>query len=391
MKLFAKALVLVLLSATLLTPLVLAADDEQTYVTLEKNEVINRDYFAAADTVRLSGTVNGDAYVAGGMVTVDGVVNGDLLVAGGTVEIRGTVKNDVRAVGGNIVIAAPVGGNVTAGGGNITVHPDGAIKGSLLSGSGNLELSGPVGKNVTAGAGNIIIDSIIGGDMLLGADELSTGSNAKITGDVTYWAERQARIGNNAVAGNLTFNQMKESESKPKEMVQKSVSGAVSAAIGAALAMVIVGGIIIFAAGLIMVAVLPKFSEKTVKTIGANAWGSFGLGFAAVIVILILSLIAFLTVIGIPAGLFLVSFLGLLCMAGHIYGALFLGKTVLVRFGASPHHAWQLLTGLIILFVLTLIPVLGWLTRAIIVTMGTGAVLTEKYAVYKEMRKRHIV
>lgn len=391
MKLFAKVLALVLLFVTLVTPVALAADDEQTYVTLEKKEVVNRDYFAAADTVRLSGTVNGDAYVAGGMVTVDGTVNGDLLVAGGTVEIRGTVKNDVRVVGGNIVIAAPVGGNVTAGGGNITVHPDGTIKGNLLAGSGNLELSGPVGKNVTAGAGNIIIDSAIGGDMRLAADELSTGSNAKVAGDVTYWAERQARIGTGAIAGNLTFNQMKESESKPKEMMQKSVSGTIRTAIGAVLAMVAAGGIVLLVAGLIVFSVFPKFTEKTVRSMGTNAWGSFGLGFASVVAILILSLIAFVTVIGIPAGLFLLVLLGFLCFVGNIYGALFIGRATLTRFAKAPHLAWQLGTGLVILFVLTLIPVLGWLTRAIIVTMGTGAVLTEKYAVYKEMRKRHIV
>ena len=46
--------------------------------TLEKDEVIDSDYFSTGEKVVLSGTVNGDAYIAGGNVIVDGVVNGEI-------------------------------------------------------------------------------------------------------------------------------------------------------------------------------------------------------------------------------------------------------------------------------------------------------------------------
>ena len=55
---------------------------DKKVVVVEKDEMIDDDYFAYGETVTISGTINGDAYLAGGSVLVDGVVNGDLFVAG---------------------------------------------------------------------------------------------------------------------------------------------------------------------------------------------------------------------------------------------------------------------------------------------------------------------
>src|SRR3989304_8346367 len=104
-KLFIGALILLLSSLTLFVPNAQAkGNPEPVSMVLARNEVVNKDYFAAGDTVTISGIVNGDAYLAGGSVLIDGTINGDLLVAGGTIQIQGPVKNDVRAAGGMITL-----------------------------------------------------------------------------------------------------------------------------------------------------------------------------------------------------------------------------------------------------------------------------------------------
>ncbi len=389
MKSFFRFFVLVLLSLALFVPSVLAKGNrEPISVVLPKNEIVNKDYFAAGDTVTLSGTVNGDAYVAGGTVIVDGTINGDLLVLGGVIDIKGTVKEDIRAAGGSLTLSSSVGGNVTAGAGTIALDSNARVAGSLVVGSGNLSLLGPIGKGVTAGAGSLMINSSVGGDVMAGVGQLILQPKTRIAGDLTYWSEDEATIADNvALSGELTYHNLPKTNTKPA-MVKASLFGLTGVMAGTAL---IIGFLTIFILGLILTAMLPRFTEKTIAVMQKNAWGSFGLGIAAVIVIPILAVTALVTVIGIPVGVFLLITLGLLCFVAHIYAALFIGKGVFGWFKKEVHRAWLLLVGLLVLVIFTLIPVLGWLARAIFVLIGTGAILFEKHAVYKQMRLRHLV
>jgi len=392
-KLFAKLFVLILLSITFFSPAVYAkGNDKPINITLEKNEIVNKDYFAAGDTVTLSGVINGDAYVAGGNVLFDGTINGDLFVAGGMVTIRGKVKNDLRAVGGNITIAGPIIGNVTLAGGNTNISPEGSIGGSLLAGTGNLELFGPVGKGITAGVGNFIINAPVGGDALLGTGQLTLQPKTKIAGNLTYWGEEEAAFqGTATVTGSMTYHEATKSHAKPMPISKDWSKGMAVVFSGFGFVAAGIWLLTMFVLGLILMALLPSFTDKTVAIMQKNLWGSFGLGIVTVIVLPVLGLSAMITIIGIPVGLFLFTALSLLCLVGHVYAAFFIGRWVFTGIKAEAHRAWHLLVGLVILGVLTLIPILGWLAHTIVVFVGIGAMLFEKHAVYGEMRKRRLV
>lgn len=393
MKLFIKFFILVLLSVTFFTRTAYAKGDRpQTSVVLERKEIVNKDYFAAGDTVRVSGTVNGDVYVAGGSVVIDGTVNGDLFVAGGTIQISGPVKNDIRAVGGALTIGSTVGGNITVGGGTVIISPDAKINGSILAGAGNLGIYSSVGRGITAGAGTLTVNNTIGGDMLLAVDELILQSKTKVTGNVTYWGEREATIADNvSMSGELVYHQMPKNEAKQAKIASGGVKALASVFAGMAIMMTIVGVAAMFILGLILMALLPSFTDKTVRGMQKNPWGSFGLAIVTIIVVPILAVSAMLTVIGIPIGIFLFMALGLLCAVGHIYAAIYIGEGVFGAFNAGVHRAWHLFTGLMILGIFTFIPILGWLARSIFVLIAVGALLFEKQATYRQMRAKHLV
>lgn len=392
-KLFAKLFILVFLSLTFFVPASFAKGPQQPVnVVLEKNEIINKDYFAAGDTVTLSGTVNGDAYIAGGNVLMEGTINGDLFVAGGMVTIRGRIKNDLRAAGGNVTIAGPVGGNVTVGGGNTTVSPEGSIVGSLLAGSGNLELHGPVGKGLTAGVGNLTINAPVGGDALLGTGQLTLQPKTRIAGDLTYWSEQEAVLqGTATVTGELTYHNLPRQDAKAATFAKGRIGIFTGLFAGTAAMMAGILLVALFVFGLVLMTLLPNFTGKVMSIIEKNPWGSFGLGVVTVILLPVLAVTAMVTIIGIPVGIFLFMALGVLCLVGHIYAAVFIGRGVFTWLKTDTHRAWQLLVGLVILGIFMLIPIVGWLARAIFILIGTGAVLFEKHAVYRQMRMRHLV
>lgn len=392
MKLFAKLLVLVLISLSLFVPASLAKGNETPItVTLEKNETVNRDYFAAGDTVRVLGTINGDAYIAGGAVFIDGAINGDLLVAGGTIQINGTVKNDVRALGGTVNFGNTVGGSVTVGAGTTLFSPQAKIGGSLLAGAGTLDLYSPVGRGITAGAGTFTLNNTVGGDMMVAVEKMLLQAKTKIAGDVTYWSEKEAVIADNvALSGDLVYHRVEKNESKPS-MTAEGKKGFMAAVAGIGFMLISIGFIILFITGLLIMWLLPSFTDKTVSYMHKNPWGAFGMGIVAAIFLPILSVTAMVTVVGIPLGIFLGALFALLCLVGHIYAAIFIGKGIFGGMKTDVHRAWKLLVGLSILGILSLIPVLGWLTRMVFVLIGTGAILFEKSSVYRQMRSKHLV
>ena len=393
MKLFAKVCILVLLSVTFFARFTYAKGNQpQTSVVLERKEIVNKDYFATGDTVRVSGTINGDVYVAGGSVIVDGTINGDLFAAGGTIQISGPVKNDIRAMGGALSLGSTVGGNVTLGGGTVIISPDAKITGSILAGAGTLGLYAPVGRGITAGAGTLTVNNTVGGDVLVAVDQLILQSKTKIAGNVTYWGQQKATIADNvALSGELVYYELPKNEAKQAKIASGGIKALTAAFAGMAIMMTIVGVVAMFVLGLVIISLLPSFTDKTVHGMQKNPWGSFGLGIVTVILMPVLAVTAMATVIGIPVGMFLLMTLGLLCAVGHIYAALFIGQGVFGAFNARVHRAWQLLVGLVILGIFTLIPVLGWLARGIFVLIGTGAVLFEKHATYRQMRAKHLV
>lgn len=392
MKLFLRVIVLVLITASFFAPTAYAAtSSEETVVILPKSDVVNTDYFAAGNTVRLSGTVNGDAYVAGGSVIVDGTINGDLLVAGGTVQISGAVKNDIRAVAGVITLGNTVGGNVTIGAGTAVINPEAKLNGSLLAGAGSLNVYGPIAKDVTAGTGTFILNAPVSGNMKLAVDEMSLQPKTRIGGDITYWSDEEAKIADNvAIGGALVYHKMPKSESqRPVSVPGKGLMGAVWGAIGLA---ALAGMSALFILGLILTTMFPVFSNNTVTQLKKNPWGAFGLGLITVITLPLAGLAAMMTVVGIPLGIFLLVMTVVLCVVSHIYAALFVGSSICVRFRMSHvHQAWQLAAGILVLILCTFVPVLGWLIKAMLVLMGTGALLFEKHAVYKQLRTKRLV
>lgn len=351
-------------------------------VVLPKDETVNKDYFAAGETVTISGTINGDAYIAGGTVNIEGEINGDLIAAGGIVNLRGNVRNDARVAGGEIIVSSQIDGNLTALGGSINVTDAANIGGSLVSGTGNLAVFAPIGKGATIGAGNATLGDTIGGDITAGVGQLTLTPNAKVSGDLTYWSDQDVQIQSGAqISGKTTHNiPAKPSKDQPKKAFA-------SAAIGFKIVSFISALII----GFLLIKFLPNFVEQTKKVIDQKLLISIGVGFLALVLTPIVFIILLLLVVTIPLALILlVGFLITLYLA-KIFVATWAGHRISKIFGWKIGNFLSFFLGLVVIYIISLIPFIGWLIWLLVVLTGAGAIFQIKLNSYKQLRSKNLL
>jgi len=388
MKSFFKFFLSFLVIALLLPLSVHAEGDTQKIVTLEENEIVDKDYFATGDIVEIYGTINGDAYIAGGQLLIDGVINGDLLVAGGTITISGEVSQDVRVAGGQIIFKGNVGQNVTVGGGNIDFTDSANIGGSIVGGGGNITISSPVGRDIKVGTGNLTLSSEIAGDVEAGTESLRLTPDALVGGNLTYWSEEDANIADEQVAGEITQKKVPGLTPSEKEEVGKGFQQGLAALATAARLYTFFSFLLV---GLLFIHFYPNYTNKTTQILEERPWASLGVGLAALVLIPFAFVLLLITIIGIPLAMILLVAYGIYIYLSQFVLMLWLGKLILAKLDKKSSQYLAFVTGLLIFAVLGFIPVVSVFVKMAGLLFGFGAMLLTCQNRYKKARKAKIV
>jgi len=343
--------------------------------SLPAGAVINGDYFAFGPVTEISGTVNGDVYAFAGQVLIDGQINGDVIGAGGRVKISGAVAQDVRVVGGHVTITGNIGRNLTVAAGNVELASSAAVRGGLVAAGGNIDLSSPVGGNSKIAAGTLIVSNRIGGDVDAAVGTLRITSKGEIQGNLNYWSDREASISEGArIGGKIS----RSAPPRKPELWPALVAGWVFL-----LAVSFVSTLIL---GLLSIRFLPGFHSSTVAVLKERPWMSLGIGFVSVIVIPVICLLLFATVLAIPIALILTAAFFILLYWARIFAISRIGEAILGRFRAAPGRFAAFLVGLIVYYLLAIIPVIGWLVIILVVLFGLGAELAARKQFYVTAR-----
>ena len=370
---------LLLLLTLAFTPKVLAKNSGDDSIVLGKDETVNRDFFAAGSSVTIHGTINGDAYIFGGTIIVDGVINGDLITAGGTVNVGGEVKNDLRVAGGTVIVEGSVGGNILGGAGTLNLTKSSNVSGSLIAGSGLMNINTPINKNVWVGSGQVRINSNLKADVLISADDVVLDSEAKVEGNLTYWSEKQIKLLSGAsVSGVVKREEIKKSE-------QAKFLGL---ALGFSLMMKIASALTLIVLGLLMLRFFPRKTVEISQEVSISPLASFGWGVGVSIVTLFAVLILVIAVLGLPLALLLLVTLGIGVYLSSLFVGLWLGRTLFSNLDTTGKYHWALIVGLIVLELLTLLPLVGWVLKIIVVCVGLGALVRVKRSTYQELKAK---
>jgi len=375
----------IFISLFLLLPSVCLAlgqsSQETKNIVVKKGEVINRDFFAAGESVTISGIVNGDVYAAGGSVSVDGRVNGDLLVGAGTVTLLGEVSDDVRIGGGNILINGVIGKNLTVGGGNVTITNEAKIKGSMLALCGNIEVRGPIGRDANVYAGRALFDSQVGGDLKGSIEELSLTSEARIAGDLEYTSEQEAEIAEGALVSGETIYKPSEEKVSPAKFVARP--GVLRVLRRARIFFNFLSFIISFLFGLTFIHFFPKRAEGIVRVLKSRPWASLVVGIITPFLFVLGIVLLAITIIGIPLIFLLVPLFAFLVWFARVFAALYLGRKLYSQ-------SWDraLFIGLLIYYVLKMIPYISPLVALGFTAFGLGAFILDQKSLRKAPAKR---
>jgi cytoskeletal protein CcmA (bactofilin family) len=348
-------------------------------------EVIDRDYFAAGPLVDIAGTVNGDVYAAGGQVLVDGRVNGDLLVAGGRVTLSGEVAHDVRVAGGQVSLGGTVGGNLTVLGGNVEVTPGAAIAGGVVAAGGNVHLAAPLGRGATIAAGSLIISNRVGGDVAAAVGVLRLGSKAEIKGRVDYVSQHEATVDPGArIEGPLTRR-------LPPALPRPSPAQVFAVVLTLSLVLVAASFVSTLILGLLSVRYLPRYHRAAVDTLRDRPWAALGVGLVAALVTPVVGAMLLATALGLPLAVLLAAVYLVALYWGRIFALHRLGELTCRLFGATPRSAWVFVLGLVVYYLLALVPVVGWLLVLLVTLSGLGAELIARKDFYTAARSRELL
>lgn len=348
-------------------------------------EVIDGDYFAAGSLVTISGTVNGDVYAFAGQVVIDGRVNGDVIVAAGRVSISGRVSQDVRVAGGQVTLSGEVGRNVTVAGGSIELTRGAAIKGGLVAAGGTVHVAAPVDRVVRVAAGTLIVSSRIGENLDAAVGALTLASNADIQGNVRYMSRREASVDKGArVRGRL-------SRTEPPGLPGPTPRRLIAFLTGGALVLMAVSFVSTLVLGLLSIRFLPRYHGSAVAILREKPWTALGVGFLAAVVTPVVCLLLLVTIVGAPLGLIVAVSYGILLYWGRIFVASRIGEAICQLFRAAPGPGWTFLVGLLVYYLLVLIPLVGGLVVALVVLFGLGAELIGRKQLYLAARRQDLL
>lgn len=341
-------------------------------VSLPAGEVINRDYLTAGENITLSGTINGDVFVAGGTVTIDGVVNGDLLGAGGNVNLLGRVSEDVRVVGGNVLVNGSVGKNLTLAGGNLTLSSQARVIGNMVVFGGNFDVKAPVGGDLTVYADKALLGSEVGGDVTGVVEKLELLPEAVVAGDLVYSSPEPAVVADGAVVkGETDHKRLEEVPVKWRERSWRT-----PAAVFGTLKVYtkLVSLLTTFLLGWLFFRLFPKQGKVMLEAVKNDFWKTFLVGSISVFLLGPVIVLLGLSLFGIPLIFVLVPAFFFLAYLGKIFLAEALGEKVLGKRAEKGKWPWPLFVGLVIYYLLRLVPVVGMFVVFIFSVSGLGAI-----------------
>src|SRR2546428_110206 len=346
-------------------PLQAAAADlrQGPSVTVGRGQTINDDIYAAGGTISIDGTVNGSVIAAGGTITVSGTVSRDVMIAGGTVNVTGKVGGSVRAVGGNITLNGPVEQDVVVTGGTVDIASGGTIGRDLVIAGGTATVSAPVARRVTMGSGDLTLRGRVGGDVRGSVDRLRL-DGAPIGGHLDYTSGHSGGFANGGRLARTTTRHT------PTERGTRGVAGGFLGWLR--------GLIGIFALGVLLLMLLPRFSTRSIDTLRAEPWASLGIGAAILVVTPIVALLVFVVGLllgGWWLGLLLVPLWILALAIGYVVSGFLLGRLIFARLGWGQYHdVLALLGGLFAPTVVGLGPLIGLPVNPAAFAAGAGAV-----------------
>lgn len=378
-----KKLVILILALFILgMPLVASAakvsqKTESIYI-LDAEENFDGNLWRSASDIIIEGKVAGDLFVAGNKVTINGEVGGSIFAAGGEINIGENAKvfGNAYLAASTININGDIEGNAYNFASTFESGDKAFAKRDLYAFAGSLTIGGWVERDFRGSAGTAIIQGNISRDAeLYNISQLNVQNGASIKGKLTYRSENDAQIGENTTIGNIE-------KQKPIAMTADQKREAKNDSIAAWLLSTVYGLFAFLVVALMVVILFPNKTRALSESIAQKFGMNLLTGLIVLIVVPVIALILFFTLIGIPVALILLMAYGVILYMGKLFVGVIAGRYIIDKFRPKWSENTRLILGTLkgagIIYILTLIPVLGGIIGFLATLLAFGAIWTER-------------
>lgn len=407
-------LVTMLLAAWLAGAQVRAESPEDEKFVVAAGEVVEDDLYVAADQVVIDGTVKGDLIAFAQVVLINGTVEGDLIGFAQAIAVRGVVQDDARIAAQAFIVekGGRIGDDINAAAYGIVFQEGSDVGGNAWLAASQVTAAGQIAGDLAGGAQSVHIAGSIGGDVDIGVADgearppfsitsflpplpqgfqlpdipygLSVTSDARIAGKLAYTSQVPITVPEGVVRGEIV-HRLPEVPVEEKE--QPAAFGSPAWAIEQVqrlLRLVLVGLLAVWLASRGLYRTTAALWTRPLSSLGWGILSPFAMlifliiaGLVILVVAVLLSYVlgstALLTLLlSTATGTIVVIYLMLIFYIGALVTAFALSKRILAT--RVVHPIWLMLLGILILWVLTLIPVVGVFIGIVFALFGLGAI-----------------
>lgn len=336
--------------------------------TININSAVYGDVLAAGGTIIISDSVSDDLIVTGGNITLSSYVGDDIRVAGGTILISGTVEGDVIIAGGQITIStsAVIKGDLIITGGELII--DGIVEGIMIASGGNVNLNGRIITGAEIFSGTFYTNGTIEGPAIISTQKIQFGSNASFNSDIRYWTS----------SGSIDFSSYQTNGSALfDESLKRDESSGPFKAFSFFWICYILAGIILI---ILSFLIFRKIFEGSGKVVSFETGRSIGTGILFILGIPLLIALLCITVIGIPAGILLLTMYVIIILLSHVFSSIVFACWIKNKYKKQ----WNNLTTIVIsagiyilLKLILIIPFIGFLATILLIALALGAIILQ--------------
>lgn len=373
-----KIFISLIFSFLILVPVSVMAFEAKTndLVVVDKEEVVDGNLYVFGDTVIVNGKVDGDVIcIASQTLKINGTVTGDIIALSGIIEINGEVGGSVRAIGEFMNFNGDVMRGIQILGMNVSFGDSSNVGKDVLLLSENANMGGVISGTVHGYASQINIFGNIGKDIKVIMDDkkrssrgsdfkpLSIGDEANIGGNVYYVSGIEGYISDKAKIGGEVGHSFPEDYFGKKE---KNIFE--------------FGNIIFLFSWMIIGLLMISFGGNQIKELlkenKSINWKKIAVGILIMLFTPIICLLSVFTIIGIPAAIIVFILWIIAIYLARIWGAIIIGEMIVNRFFPSKKNSlmWMMVLGIIILWFLCALPLIGWIFCLLVIWYGLGSI-----------------
>lgn len=323
------------------------------------------NYFALDEDINISKEVLGDIYSAGKSLSVNDNVDGDVIALGEKIDITSDeLKGNIRCGAQTLNINSKNVKNITSFGQNINIGEKTTAKAVYISAE-NINFKGSC-KGFYATGNTIIINGKIDGDVNVTCDELIIADNGEITGNIKVYSPKEPIVNSNITMDDIQYTKIENSTNESE----------LKALVGFGTIISIVTSLVL---GIVLYSLFKKFFISSDDLLMKEPLPIVLGGIASFILVPIVSLLLFLTVIALPLGILLLIMYFIVVYLSPVIMGIVLGRLILKK--KNPYL--QLLVGILIVRLLSLLPMIGGFVWVVSGMITQGLIV---YAFYQSIR-----